>query len=72
MNLQLWRLHSAGDRSTSVSDVTTDAAGVLSLPIDACDAAITAYVLAFTDAQAPVNGINTQAQDVHVRPGATC
>jgi len=74
VGVKLYRMDSAGDRTTTVTGMKTGANGVLTLPIAAGDGTVTAYVVAFTSAEEPVGGINPQVNTymyVRVRPADT-
>jgi len=71
VTLNLYQMDAAGGQPTSVTQMSTDTSGVLTLPITAGAGSITAYVPSFSAADQPTSGINPQANTymyVRVRP----
>ena len=71
VSLNLYQMDAAGGQPTSVTQMSTDTSGVLTLPITAGAGSITAYVPSFSAADQPTSGINPQANTymyVRVRP----
>jgi len=75
VNVDLYQMGSAGDLSTNVTHLSTDANGVLTVPIKAGVGSITAYVPSLSEADKPTTGgINPQKNTymyVRVRPADT-
>ena len=74
VKLNLYQMDAAGDQPTSITQMNTDANGVLTLPIKAGEGSITAYVPSFSAADQPTGGINPQVNTymyVRVLPADT-
>jgi hypothetical protein len=72
--LSLYQMDAAGGQPTSVTQMSTDANGVLTQPITASQGSIIAYVPSFSGADQPTQGINPQVNTymyVRVRPADT-